>query len=567
MVWQSARTVLGGLMVLGLVGCGGLPDGLPGGRKPLERDVLVAQIKPSVVRIEYLLGGEWEQGAGVIIAGEAGLCTVATVGHVVKSSELISVWTHDVYTVNPGGGFPVRAVQPWENGMDLAIITFDAPGEGCPYPALTLGDSGTLQPLDEVYVFGFPEGVTRALYQQQVVTGQISAVDGDEVEGYDITHTSPTAGGMSGGPLVNVWGEVVAVHGAAEVGFGSAVPIAKLRGELTAMLAQLPVAAEGTAQAFYEQGIALFNEKKYEEALSYFKQAVALDPNYALAWGHLGVSLGELEQYENSIASFDKAIAINPNFAMAWSNRGVSFEKLEQYENAITSFDKAIAINPDFATAWYNRGVSFEKLEQYENAIASYDKAIEINPDFAAVWSNRGISLHSLGQYENAITSFDKAIAINPDFADAWSNRGISLHSLEQYENALASFDKAIAINSDYAAAWSNRGVSLHSLEQYENALASYDKAIAINPDLAETWFNRGNSLAALEQYENAIASYDKAIAINPDLAEARSNRGIALALLGRYQEALESVEKAIQLYPNNERYQQIRQFILEELN
>jgi len=377
MVWQSARTVLGGLMVLGLVGCGGLPDGLPGGRKPLERDVLVAQIKPSVVRIEY--GDKSGQGTGFIIAGEAGLCTVATAAHVVKPSQLISVWTHDVDTVNPGG-FPARAVQPWGNGMDLAIITFDAPGEGCPYPSLTLGDSGTLQELDEVYVFGFPEGVTRALYRQQVVTGKISAVDGDEAEGYDITHTSPTAGGMSGGPLVNLWGEVVGVHGVEEVGLGLAVPIGKLQGELAAMLAQLPVVAEGTAQAFYEKGTALLNEKKYEEALPYFDRVVALRPNDALAWFQRGLALDESGNHQEAIASYDKAIAINPDLAEAWYNRGNSLAGLEQYESAIASYDKAIAIKPDYSFAWNNRGAALMGLGRYQEALESVEKAIQFDP-------------------------------------------------------------------------------------------------------------------------------------------------------------------------------------------
>ncbi|MEM8640097.1 MAG: tetratricopeptide repeat-containing serine protease family protein [Cyanobacteria bacterium P01_G01_bin.54] len=452
-------TVLGGSILLGLSGCGQLP--LP--QKTLDKAVLIEQIELSVVRISY--GDQAGQGTGFIIDGEPGVCTVATAAHVVKPSELISVSTHDSDTVNQRP-YSARAVQMWPNNLDLAIVTFDAPGEGCPYPSLPLGDSGQISKLDTLYLFGFPEGGERALYQQQVAEGQVSGLDEGNAEGYDITYTSSSAAGMSGGPLVNGRGEVIGVHGREEAGFRLAIPIAKFQGQLAAMLAQLPEVAAGTAEELYERGKELLDAEKYEEALEFFDRVVAQKPNYTLAWFNRGISLERLSMPEEALLAYSKTVELEPDFANAWYGRGFTLNELGKYEEAIASYDKALEINPDFAEAWFNRGVLLDDSEKYEEAIASYDKALEINPDFAEAWSNRGVSLRRLERYEEAIVSYDRAIEINPNHSFAWNNRGGALMALGRYQEALDSVEKAIQFDPNNDPAKRRRETILEKLNQ-----------------------------------------------------------------------------------------------------
>ncbi len=262
---RSSRNSLGLFILLGLVGCA------QGREEPPEREALLAQIQPSVVRISY--GDTDGQGTGFIIDGEPGVCTVATAAHVVKPSNLIAISTHDSDIVNQGP-IPAKAVQMSED-LDLAIVTFNMPGGGCPYASLPLGDSNTLKQLDLIYLFGFPDGGEKALSQQQAAVGQISAVNLGNPEGYDIAYTNNSVAGMGGGPLVNQWGEVMGVHGREEAEFRLAIPIAKLQGQLPTLVAQLPDMAAGSAKALYEQGTTKLNEKKYQEALPYFERSFA----------------------------------------------------------------------------------------------------------------------------------------------------------------------------------------------------------------------------------------------------------------------------------------------------
>ena len=125
-----------------------------------------------------------------------------------------------------------------------------------------------------------------------------------------------------------------------------------------------------------------------------------------------GNQLFDLQKYEEAISYYDQAIAIKPDDHEVWYNRGVALQKLQEYRQAIASYDKAIAIKPDDHEVWYHRGVALEKLQEYREAIASYDKAIAIKPDDDQVWCNRGVAFEKLKEYEEALKCYKKAISI-----------------------------------------------------------------------------------------------------------------------------------------------------------
>ncbi|NER39731.1 MAG: tetratricopeptide repeat protein [Oscillatoria sp. SIO1A7] len=316
-------------------------------------------------------------------------------------------------------------------------------------------------------------------------------------------------------------------------------------------VAEKLVANRGKAEDWLEQGVCLFNLKRYEEALAVLKKAIEFDPNNAKAWTYQGRALGATEHYEEALDSLGKAAEFDEDFVSAWAYRGLALENLERHEEALSSYDKAIEIDPKYAWAWAYRGDVLEQLERYEEALASYDRATELDPNDALAWAYRGHSLNQVGRHEEALASYDKAIEINPNYDWAWGNRGDVLDRLERYEEALASYDKAIEIDPKYAWAWAHRGYSLNLLERYEEALASYNKAIEINPNYDWAWGNRGDVLDRLERYEEALASYDKAIEIDPKYAWAWANRAYSLDQLKRYEEALASFDKAIEIDTN----------------
>jgi tetratricopeptide (TPR) repeat protein len=54
-----------------------------------------------------------------------------------------------------------------------------------------------------------------------------------------------------------------------------------------------------------------------------------------------GFSLAELAKYKEAIDCYDKALAIDPNYALAWGNKALSLDKLGRHDEAKECYDKA----------------------------------------------------------------------------------------------------------------------------------------------------------------------------------------------------------------------------------
>ena len=290
------------------------------------------------------------------------------------------------------------------------------------------------------------------------------------------------------------------------------------------------------------EGIALHQQGRLQEAVTVYSDILKIQPRHFDAIHLLGVIANEFQNYQLAADLIAQAISINSSNADAYFNRGNALTELNQLDAAVASYEKAIKLKPNFASACNNRGIALQKLNQFAAAVSSYDKAVRIDPSYVEAFFNRGVALQQLDRFDEALASFNRAAALNPGYAAAHYNGGVALHKLKRFDDALASYDRAIALVPDYAEAHANRGVTLEELKRFDEALASYDRAIALKPDDADACFNRGNALTELGRLRDAAASYEKAIAIKPSFAE-------AYLQLGRRHYDLDDVARAADAY------------------
>jgi hypothetical protein len=106
----------------------------------------------------------------------------------------------------------------------------------------------------------------------------------------------------------------------------------------------------------------------------------AIEKTKAQDWVGQGLALYTQSKYNEAIQAFDKAIEINPQDAKAWYERGYALDSQGKYKEAIPALDKAIELDPRNAEAWYEKGIALKAQGKYDEAQRAYDKAIEIDP-------------------------------------------------------------------------------------------------------------------------------------------------------------------------------------------
>lgn len=100
------------------------------------------------------------------------------------------------------------------------------------------------------------------------------------------------------------------------------------------------------ARAWFLEGNALYDQRKYEESLDAYNKAIQLEPGNGSIWSNKGCVLYDLERYRDSVDACDEAIRLDPTDAIAWINKGDSLKKLENFLEALDCYDEAIKLDP-----------------------------------------------------------------------------------------------------------------------------------------------------------------------------------------------------------------------------
>jgi S1-C subfamily serine protease len=233
-------------------------------------------------------------GSGVILKKEGDVYTVLTAAHVLPSGAQYSLTTPDGQKYLPVAG----SVRLASNDIDLAILKFKSSNS---YNTSKLGNSNKLKLSTEIQVAGFP-APTRVITQSVFVITEgkvVSNSNKEFINGYSLLYGNPTLPGMSGGPVLNMDGEVVAIHGKGDretntdvkTGFNSGITISRfaelaqsLGVSLDSSIAKVERNNTKTAEDFYASGVSKIRNQNLDGALDDFNQAILLNPNYTDAY-------------------------------------------------------------------------------------------------------------------------------------------------------------------------------------------------------------------------------------------------------------------------------------------
>ena len=172
------------------------------------------------------------------------------------------------------------------------------------------------------------------------------------------------------------------------------------------------------------------NRKDVEKAIENYERAIALDPNYALAYAGLAnaqtaVSVGGggdmHEQYPKAKAAIEKALAIDDTLAEARSYSGeIKFVFEWDFAGAEREYKKAIELNPNSSAAHRMYSLLLYPLGRFDEAIAEIKTAIDLEP--ASVLNHRiyGQILYYARRYDEAVVELKRTIEMNADFSPAY---------------------------------------------------------------------------------------------------------------------------------------------------
>jgi len=137
------------------------------------------------------------------------------------------------------------------------------------------------------------------------------------------------------------------------------------------------------ASTYYQKGVSLSREGKYEEGLKALKKAVRLYPQYGNAYYNMGIVYYELDRVREAVEAYQKAIEIKPGDAAAHNNLGNVYLRQGQLSAAIVELEQAVRIDPNYGRAHHNLALAYYLARMYHRAQDHLDelKRLGISPE------------------------------------------------------------------------------------------------------------------------------------------------------------------------------------------
>lgn len=216
------------------------------------------------------------------------------------------------------------------------------------------------------------------------------------------------------------------------------------------------------ARAAYLRARYLWNRRTDESmisAIAYYREVVALDPEYAPAWAGLaeayvlqyGLSLTEKVALVRQTA--ERALALDSTQAQAHTALAFMYENCEyEWQKAEAAYRRAVAANPNYATAhhWFAECLAF--LGRFDEALVEIRRAQAIDPLSLAINKDFGVILAYAGQYPQAIEQYQKTLELDPNFVPVYGLLAACYEVSGRYDEAAESYLKEHTLNGIEAA-------------------------------------------------------------------------------------------------------------------
>ena len=266
-----------------------------------------------------------------------------------------------------------------------------------------------------------------------------------------------------------------------------------------------------------------FREGKgdWAAATPYYQKALDLRPKAVAVHNNLGVVLVDVGWLEDNahgrwgpgaITTFRRALRIDPNFAPARNNLGLCLKRAGFWMVAFQEYQDALRANPELAPAHFNVGEIDAGSGRIIDAIDHYRKAVRLDPDFALAHYFLGLSLLAKGRCDEVFADYPVGVeSLN-------LLRGSAIEESTDYYHQAFNFDP------NWVAGRNGLYIPLQDGARLDEAIDHYRKAIRLEPRQSHFHGALGQALLAKREFAEADAAIGRCLELLPP--EEKNRRG-----------------------------------------
>lgn len=138
--------------------------------------------------------------------------------------------------------------------------------------------------------------------------------------------------------------------------------IDRAREKLKTRLEEDKKVREEAAEAKKNEGNALLSERKFEEAIQAYTEAIELNPKNAIYFANRAAAYSHIRDHDNAVKDCNSAIKCDPNYVKAYSRLGLAHFSLKQYPEAVKAYTTALSLEPDNVAVKESLSIAVKKM-------------------------------------------------------------------------------------------------------------------------------------------------------------------------------------------------------------
>ncbi len=255
-------------------------------------------------------------------------------------------------------------------------------------------------------------------------------------------------------------------------------------------LDQLVAAYPNDERAHFTLGNYYFAQQELDEALTHYKKATELAPNYSQVYNLLGYCYRQKGEYANSEESFKKYIALIPNDPNPYDSYAELLLKMGRYEESIAQYRKALSIDPHFNPSHFGITADYMYSGKPQEAAAELQAMADQarnDGELRTAYFGMAVLASDSGKYDQALAAMDKEYAVAEKKGDKASMaadlqaKGNILQQMQKWDAAAKEFDQSLQLieDSNLSQEIKNNAVLLHHFNSASVAIGKKDLAAA----------------------------------------------------------------------------------------
>ncbi len=304
-----------------------------------------------------------------------------------------------------------------------------------------------------------------------------------------------------------------------------------------------------------------YRSEENEEAIRSFKDAIALDPDYALAWAGLANAYAQRPYvygfpriwYDSAEAAGLRSVELDPELGQGWKALGLVYTVRGWVSRSIEAYQKALNYSPNHDGALNNLGMAYFYLGAYDEALRWLKRAARVAPTRGRLLANVGSRYLDLGELAIGERWIRAALELYPEFPEGLADQKFSLYlARRDLEGALRGAEADVEANPSDPAAhmWAARAAAF--ARRYDQALEHVEAAerlagpASIDPYVAGfVHLATGNRVEAESYFERAEARERIELEDKSERPEVRLSLAMIYAARGDKVEALAWLQRA----------------------